>query len=340
MGISLDGPPELNDRVRVHRSGRGSFAMIYRGMDLLREGDVEFSVLMVIDEEALEIGPDRIFDFLVSSGVKSASFLAAKPLNQPGAAAGTPTAHYIDPARMNAFLSSMYDRWIRVGPDSIHIREFDSLHAMIRGDGARTCTLLGSCIGQYFLVEPDGTIAHCDLFDGDTRYTLGSIVREDFAAIRVTQKLDRRGQIGRRTAIGCRLVQSLRYAEAGALTKTICPSATISLTRPDAAVYGNSLSTYVRNPQRIEANDQPQTAKVARGSDLTGVYLGTSAAQKRGTQRASDGSDARVLPSFGKRPVSARLHRFGRSGERLLTKPLRTSRRVMEPEPGPICDIE
>jgi uncharacterized protein len=154
VGISLDGPPELNDRVRVQRSGRGSFAAIRSGMNLLREGNVAFSVLMVIDEEALEIGPDRIFDFPLSSGVKSVSFLAAKPLNQPCAAPGTPIAHYVDPGRMNAFLSSMYDRWISAGAESMHIREFDSVRARIRGDGARTCTLLGNCIGQYFLVEP------------------------------------------------------------------------------------------------------------------------------------------------------------------------------------------
>ena len=58
-------------------------------MDLLREGGVPFSVLMVVDEEALQLGPDRIFDFLLSTGVKTVGFLAAKPLNQPSAAPGT-----------------------------------------------------------------------------------------------------------------------------------------------------------------------------------------------------------------------------------------------------------
>ncbi len=190
VGISLDGPPELNDRVRVHRSGRGSFSAIARGINLLREGGVAFSALMVIDEEALETGPDRIFDYLLTSGVKSVSFLAAKPLNQPHAAPGTPIAHYVDPARMNVFLSRLYDRWIREGSDSMHIREFDSLGARIRGDRAQTCTLLGNCIGQYFLVEPDGTVAHCDLFDGDDHYTLGSILHEDFSAIRRRLRLE------------------------------------------------------------------------------------------------------------------------------------------------------
>lgn len=189
VGISLDGPPELNDRVRLLCSGRGSSAQVRRGIDLLRNGGVPFSVLMVVDEEALEIGPDRIFDFLARSNVKSVAFLAAKPLNRPAALPRTHAAHYVDPARMGIFLKGIYDRWIEHGDDRIQIRELDSLRARIREDSASFCTLAGNCLGQYFLIEPDGTIAHCDLFDGDDRYTLGNITRGDFAGIRNAAKL-------------------------------------------------------------------------------------------------------------------------------------------------------
>ncbi len=190
VGISLDGPPELNDHVRVHPSGRGSSTEIRRGMDLLREGGVPFSVLMVIDEDSLDMGPDRIFDFLLTSGINSVGFLAAKPLNQRSAVPGTQVAHYVDPKRMNAFLKRIYDRWLSEGAGAMRIRELESLRARIGGDGARTCTLAGNCFGQYFLVEPDGTVAHCDVFDGDDHYTLGNVVRESFAAIRGAQRLE------------------------------------------------------------------------------------------------------------------------------------------------------
>ncbi len=189
VGISLDGPPELNDRVRVLRSGRGTSEQIRRGIALLHEGGVRFSVLMVVDEEAIEAGADRIFDFLVESKIKSVAFLAAKPLNQPSALPRTHAAHYVDPVRMGSFLKGIYHRWIEHGDDSMQIRELESLRARIQGDGDGFCTLSGSCLGHYFLVEPDGTVAHCDLFTGDDRYTLGNITRDDFEAIRSTGKL-------------------------------------------------------------------------------------------------------------------------------------------------------
>jgi uncharacterized protein len=190
VGISLDGPPELNDRVRVHASGRGSSAEVRKGMDLLREGGVPFSVLMVIDEEALAIGPDRIFDFLLTSRVTNVGFLSAKPRNLPSAAPGTQVSHYVDPKRMSAFLMRIYDRWIIEGTDSIHIRELDSLSARIRNDRATTCTLSGNCFGKYFLVEPNGAVAHCEVFDGDDRYTLGNVLHQSFEEIRATPKLE------------------------------------------------------------------------------------------------------------------------------------------------------
>jgi len=90
---------------------------------------------------------------------------------------------------MGDFLKCIYDRWVAQGDDSIQIREFESLRARIRGDDGGFCTVSGSCLGRFFIVEPDGTIAHCDLFDGDDRYTLGDITREDFASIRNTERL-------------------------------------------------------------------------------------------------------------------------------------------------------
>jgi len=189
VGISLDGPPEVHDRLRVNRSGRGSFVKIRQGIELLREEAVPFSILMVVDEEALESGPDRIFDFFVETKVKNLAFLAARPVNQPNALPGTKAVHYVDPKRMCAFLKRTYDRWVAHGDESMHIRELESLRARIQGKEGGFCTLAGGCLGRYFTVEPDGTVAHCDLFIGDDRYTLGKITSGDFSSIRNGEKL-------------------------------------------------------------------------------------------------------------------------------------------------------
>ncbi len=189
VGISLDGPPEVHDRYRRYASGRPSFADVLRGIHLLREWGIPVSVLMVIDQGALELGPDYIFDFFVQHGIKQYGLLAAKPTNQPDAAPATPAAHYTDPATMTAFLKRIYDRWLAHGDPTIRIRELEGLRQRIAGERNVFCTLAGGCLGYYYLIEPNGEVAHCDLFLGDPRYTLGNILRDDFATIRASARM-------------------------------------------------------------------------------------------------------------------------------------------------------
>lgn len=184
IGISLDGPPALHDRQRRYVSGAGSSADVMRGIATLRDHGVEPSVLMVIDEDALRLGASAIFEFFLDAGIPRFGLLAAKPSNQPGAPPGTPTDHYVDPARFNAFLADLYDIWAAHGDPRIQIRELEVLRNRIARTRHRPCTLAGGCLGSYFLVEPSGEVAHCDLFLGDPAYTLGNVLTAGFEEMR------------------------------------------------------------------------------------------------------------------------------------------------------------
>jgi uncharacterized protein len=184
VGVSLDGPRAIHDRYRRYASGRGSFDDVLAGMNMLQEYGVDHSVLMVIDDDAYALGPDPIFSFFVDRGIKSFGLLAAKPTNEPDAAPGTPAAHYVDPTRFNAFLAEMYDLWLAHGDPSVRIRELEVIRQRLAQTSHRPCTLSGGCIGNYFLVEPNGDLAHCDLFLGDPAYTVGNVASDTFAQVR------------------------------------------------------------------------------------------------------------------------------------------------------------
>jgi uncharacterized protein len=184
VSVSLDGLPELHDRHRVYASGRPSFRNVARGMDVLRQHGVPFSVLMVVDEAALALGPDRIFDLFLDLGVTRWGLIAATPTNQPDAPPGTPAAHYVDASRMTGFLTRMYDRWREHGDARVQLREIEAIRRRVAEQGAGLCTLAGACLGSYFAVEPNGDVAHCDTFVGDPRYTLGNVLRDRFADLR------------------------------------------------------------------------------------------------------------------------------------------------------------
>ncbi len=181
VSLSLDGPPDLHDRHRVYASGRPSFRDVVRGMAVLREHGVPFSVLMVVGDAALALGADHVFDLFLELGVTRFGLIAATPTNQPDAPPGTPAAHYVTPARITPFLIRMYDRWREHGDPRIRIREIEAIRRRFGGEGAGLCTLAGGCLGRYYAVEPNGDVAHCDVFVGDPRYTLGNILRDRFS---------------------------------------------------------------------------------------------------------------------------------------------------------------
>jgi uncharacterized protein len=189
VGVSVDGPPEVHDRYRRYANGRASFDDVMRGIRLLQEYQVSFGVLMVVDAGVLALGPDRVFDFFAEHGIRNYGFCAAKPTNQPDAPPDTPTEHYTNPVAMNAFLKRVYDRWLAHGDRRIQIRELTSIDVRLMGGPNVSCTLGGGCLGHYYLIEPNGEVAHCDLFLGDARYTLGNVLTDDFAAIRQSANL-------------------------------------------------------------------------------------------------------------------------------------------------------
>jgi len=183
VGISIDGPAHLHNSHRSYRSGKGSYEHVMRGLNLLKEHEVQFSGLVVVDERTLEFGAERLLDFLVGQGIRSFGLLAVKPKNEPAAEAGTTAEHYIEPARMNAFLMNLYDAWLSRGDQNVKIRELEGLKAQIQGMSAGFCTLSEECWGHYYMIEPDGSVVGCDVFSGDPRYTLGNIMNDSFIEI-------------------------------------------------------------------------------------------------------------------------------------------------------------
>lgn len=191
VGVSLDGPQELHDRHRLHAGGRGSYEDVIRGIEVLKRHRVPVSVLMVVDEATLALGPDRTFDFFLARGITAFGCLGAKPKNQPDAVPCTPAVPYVVPERMTRFMTRLYDRWLEHGDPKIKIRELAFIQSRIEGKGMRGCTMEGDCLGHYFIIEPNGEASHCDLFLGDSAYSFGNVQLLSFTEMIQSEKMAR-----------------------------------------------------------------------------------------------------------------------------------------------------
>jgi uncharacterized protein len=73
VGVSIDGPKHITDRNRVNRKGDGTFDKIMEGIALLKQNNIEFSVIAVLTSYSLDFA-DEIYTFFKGLGVRALCF--------------------------------------------------------------------------------------------------------------------------------------------------------------------------------------------------------------------------------------------------------------------------
>jgi uncharacterized protein len=73
LGVSIDGPRNLNDAHRLSRSGRSTYSRAIAGLRMLREQQVPFHVISVLAEAGLR-SASELLDFYVSEGIEDVCF--------------------------------------------------------------------------------------------------------------------------------------------------------------------------------------------------------------------------------------------------------------------------
>ena len=73
LGVSVDGPAFIHDRVRITRRGSGTHAAVMRGVARLQEAGVQFGTISVLTDFTLDY-PEEFYDFFVTNGIRSIAF--------------------------------------------------------------------------------------------------------------------------------------------------------------------------------------------------------------------------------------------------------------------------
>lgn len=73
VGVSLDGPKEIHDLKRKTRSGIGTFDLVMKGIQLLKQNNIAFSVIAVLGRKSL-LQPRMIYDFFVNNNILDIGF--------------------------------------------------------------------------------------------------------------------------------------------------------------------------------------------------------------------------------------------------------------------------
>ncbi len=180
VGLSLDGPEEVNDRYRFDKQGRGSWRRVMESLELLKKHRVEFNVLCVLNRANVEM-PKQLYRFFKELGVTQLQFIPLAEFDPEG----RPQPSSITAEQYGRFLVELFDSW---WPDrrKIHIRFFDNIAESLADQKPSACTMHETC-DSYAVVEYNGDVFPCDFFV-ENDWKLGNIAVDSWSEIARRQR--------------------------------------------------------------------------------------------------------------------------------------------------------
>lgn len=169
VGVSIDGPPRINDRFRIDHHGKGSSAALEDRLALLgsaRYRPLFSGFLCVLDPDT---DPIEVTDYLLSFDPPSIDFLF--PLDNHDRRPRGKAGEHLNKTPYGDWLVRSFDRWMS-RPNSTRIRLFQSMIQQLCG-APSLVESIGLDAVDLIVVETNGEIEGVDslkgTYDGATK---------------------------------------------------------------------------------------------------------------------------------------------------------------------------
>jgi len=172
LGVSIDGPEEVNDAYRLTRGGQGTWRQVMRGIETLQKNKVEFNILCVLSQANVE-KPREIYKFFRGLGIDYVQYIPLAEFD----AEGRLLPFTITPEQYGRFLCETFELW---WPErrKARIRFFDNLAEALAGQVPGSCCLHHTC-DSYCVVEYNGDVYPCDFFV-EQGWKLGNMLEDSW----------------------------------------------------------------------------------------------------------------------------------------------------------------
>ena len=155
VGVSLDGPKQINDKNRVYHSGKGSYDDVIKGINAISQ-QKKPGLLSVLNTE---VSPKEVFMLFSKLNVSSINFLF------PDGNYNNPPNGYMPRGNETPYgdwLIEMFDVWQENKGDRISIGIFEVFIAMILGQEFPSDSF-GTKNSEVLVIETNGDIESLDV---------------------------------------------------------------------------------------------------------------------------------------------------------------------------------
>lgn len=184
VGVSVDGIKSTHDKLRKNVKGEDTYFTILKGIELLKEYEVDFNVLTVVNKiTASKV--DRIYETYGKMGFLYQQYI---PCMEPLWETKKDKRYSISDIEYGEFLCRLFELWqidIKKGKE-VSIRQFENWITILRGGVPEACEQRGIC-GVQTIIEADGSVYPCDFFVLD-EYRIGNILENTLDEIEDNRK--------------------------------------------------------------------------------------------------------------------------------------------------------
>ena len=180
IGLSMDGPEEINDRYRFNKAGHPTWKQVMHGLETLQKNKVDFNILCVLSQGNVD-KPKELYQYWKSLGLDNVQYIPLSEFN----ADGSPMPFTITAQQYGRFLVETFELW---WPDrrKFRIRFYDNLAEALAGQKPGACTMHETC-DSYVVVEYNGDIYPCDFFV-EKDWRLGNVTLDSWPEIARRQR--------------------------------------------------------------------------------------------------------------------------------------------------------
>lgn len=158
VGLSLDGPREINDMNRLYHNGKSSFNRAYRGLQIMRSNKYRSNLAGILTTINLTADPIRVYTGLLELGCSNIDLMlphgnwTSPPPGKEAPYTDTPYADWLIP---------IFDRWYGHDNSSVQIRFFSEILQLLE-IGQNRYEALGLTPVNVVVVESDGQLEGID----------------------------------------------------------------------------------------------------------------------------------------------------------------------------------
>lgn len=160
IGLSLDGPQDINDHYRLDYKGKGTYNDIIKTKNLFDKYRVEYNILSVLTNK-LAKEPERIWHFIRENDIQYIQFIPClDDINN-----SFHSEYALIPENFAYFYKKIFSLWkasLEEG-DYYSISFIDQIINLLGGNNNVSCALRGRCSPQY-VIESDGSVYPCDFY--------------------------------------------------------------------------------------------------------------------------------------------------------------------------------